>query len=250
MEFKAFFAFHLKFLQIIGFRFKFGDFPVPKRLRGNRHFWFCQSLTVFLLTIRVVYLFMLRSNFEYVLFGSCGLIYVVENFVKSQEIQRNSDKVDAILEKFKTMFDSIDDRNDSFVLKYFRIFRIYVRSMFVVTILTANIPLIGAIVTFLIRGEVLIKLQGVKFMPFNSLTLNIVVYIPQYFCALLQCFYPILDSLMMMLSIHLIFQFRKISEELQKLKEERPADGFIKTLVDRHTDVLRCQVLKCLFSLY
>lgn len=239
MEFNHFFNFHLKLLRIIGLRLHFGGFSVAKWFRGYHHFWLSQLLTFFLITVRVCYMFMLRSSIEYALFGSCGFIYLVEGFVKALEIQKNSDKIDAYLEKLKTMYGAANDQNDFGLRKYSRIFGIYVRSMLATTLISANAPMFGAIVSYIISGKVIITIQGVKFMPFNSLALNIVMYIPQYFCALFQCFYPLLDSLIMMLSIQLIYPFRKISQEFEKLCEKPPGDAFMKDLVEQHNTVLR-----------
>lgn len=239
MEFETFFFYHLKLFRIIGLRLRFGGFTVPKWLTGSRHFWFCQFLTVFLLVIRICYMTMLRTSYELVLFGSCTLIYVIESFIKALEVYRNSDRIDALLEKLKIMYEAADDHDDPQLMKYFRVFMVYIKCLLWSAIFLATLPIISALIVFLITGKVFIKHQGSIWMPFRSLTMNVVMYIPQYFCALFQCFYPILDSFMMMVPIHLIFQLRKISVDLEKLREYQPKKGFFKQLIDRHTEVLR-----------
>lgn len=107
MKFEAFFNFHIKWLSFLGFRFKFGNYKLPKRLSGDFQFWFCTFLQVFVFAFNCYYL-KIAPTLETLILGTCNLIYVVEACLKSQHIHYNTGKIDSFLYDLKSLYDATE----------------------------------------------------------------------------------------------------------------------------------------------
>ena len=105
MDFEAFFNFHLKWLRFIGFRLKFGGYKVPKMFDNFFYFYFIQfSTATIIIAFKVMYM-IASSSTENILMETCNLIYVLEVYIKSFEIHRNTDKLVQMLHNLASLHE-------------------------------------------------------------------------------------------------------------------------------------------------
>lgn len=255
MKFQEFFNYQLNCMRVLGYRFQFGSLGPPKWLAGEFHFWSFVIFQIYVVGFDCFYMTMTPS-IQSLLMGFCNIIYVLETCFKAHYMHYNTDKIDQMLHNLHLLYETTEDQNKYFLLinfqlfkiivfigvaqfiKYYKIIMFYTKYVFFSGFMVQSVSIITLIVSYIISGEIKTEYDSDKFEP-SSQIINIFLLVFLFFCAPCFSVYSVLDSLMLVLALHLIIQLKQISKELEILKSEPAKKGFISILVNRHEKTLK-----------